>query len=100
MVKELKNLRGFMTLLDDDPAVRSEFVKSDLNIEITDNRYVHRDKNEKVLGIEWDDRNDQLIFNVCELLKHAGNIQPTKRNILSIISKIYDSVPSQYLNVG
>ena len=100
MVKELKNLRGFMTLLDDDPAVRSEFVKSDLNIEITDNRYVHRDKNEKVLGIEWNDRNDQLIFNVCELLKHAGNIQPTKRNILSIISKIYDSVPSQYLNVG
>ena len=89
-----------MTLLDDDPAVRSEFVKSDLNIEITDNRYVHRDKNEKVLGIEWDDRNDQLIFNVCELLKHAGNIQPTKSNILSIISKIYDSVPSQYLNVG
>ena len=89
-----------MTLLDDDPAVRSEFVKSDLNIEITDNRYVHRDKNEKVLGIEWNDRNDQLIFNVCELLKHAGNIQPTKRNILSIISKICDSVPSQYLNVG
>ena len=62
-------------------------MSSGRDVEVTcKNRY------EKVLGIEWDDINDKLIFNVNEIFKDAINIQPTKRNILSIISTIYDPV--------
>ena len=70
-------------------------LKGYVNSETADNVLKHGDKSEKVLGLEWDDHNDKLVFNVCELFKDVVNIQPTKRNILSIISTTYD--PAGYL---
>ena len=49
----------------------------------------------KVLGIDWEDDSDKLVFRLNEIFKDALNIQPTKRNILSVISTIYD--PLGYL---
>ena len=49
----------------------------------------------KVLGIEWKDDSGKLVFRINEIFKDALNIQPTKRNILSVISTIYD--PLGYL---
>ena len=49
----------------------------------------------KVLGIDWEDDSDELVFRLNEIFKDALNIQPTKRNILSVISTSYE--PLGYL---
>ena len=46
----------------------------------------------KVLGIEWDEFTDKLIFRLSDIFKNSLNVKPTKRNILAIISSIYDPV--------
>ena len=47
-------------------------------------------KNEKVLGIAWNEDNDTLILGVNELFESVINIEPTKRNILRVIASVYD----------
>ena len=49
----------------------------------------------KVLGIEWDEFTDKLTFRLSDIFKNSLNVKPTKRNILAIISSIYD--PVRYL---
>ena len=44
----------------------------------------------KVLGIEWDEFTDKLIFRLSDIFKDSLNVKPTKQNILAIISSIYD----------
>ena len=98
------NLRKWRT---NNKELRESIEPFDVNIEIVKNgavnmgivnsqtvnsEFVNKMKNGKVLGIEWDDDNDKLIFRLNEILKDALNIQPTKRNILSVISTIYDPV--------
>ena len=46
----------------------------------------------RVLGILWDEEKDIFILGVDDLFKNASNINPTKRNILSIICGVYDPV--------
>ena len=44
----------------------------------------------KVLGILWDDENDEFIFNFKEVLEIANNFNITKRNVLRTLSAFYD----------
>ena len=44
----------------------------------------------KILGVPWNPISDCLIFDVTELAKLASNLQPTKRNVVSLIGKFYD----------
>ena len=89
-----KELRKFIEPFD----VNIEIVKNGavnmgiVNSQTVNSEFVNKMKNGKVLGIEWDDDNDKLIFRLNEILKDALKIQPTKRNILSVISTIYDPV--------
>ena len=75
-----------------------EIVKNDavnmgiVNSQTVNSEFVHKTKNGKVVGIKWDDDNDKLIFRLNEIFKDALNIQPTKRNILSVMSTIYNPV--------
>ena len=78
--------------------VNIEIVKNDavnmgiVNSQTVNSEFVHKTKNGKVVGIKWDDDNDKLIFRLNEIFKDALNIQPTKRNILSVMSTIYNPV--------
>ena len=46
----------------------------------------------KVLGTEWDEFTDKLIFRLNDIFKNSLNIKPINRNILTIISPIYEPV--------
>lgn len=45
---------------------------------------------EKVLGVRWDSRKDQLIFDVQAVLHMAETSEPTKRHCVRTIGAIYD----------
>ncbi|KAL5488550.1 hypothetical protein EMCRGX_G017504 [Ephydatia muelleri] len=44
----------------------------------------------KVLGVQWDSVLDQLSFDIHHIGNAADKVQPTKRNIVGIVSRIYD----------
>ena len=49
-------------------------------------------ENEKVLGLQWNEKGDTFVLNVVELFNSAVTIKPTKRNILKVIASVYDPV--------
>ena len=42
---------------------------------------------QKVLRVRWKFDSDQFVFDVREIANLAGNIEPTKRNIVSVAAK-------------
>ena len=46
----------------------------------------------KVLGIIWDVDTDGLVINVEPIVSEALDVKPTKRNIVSLVSKVYDPI--------
>ena len=44
----------------------------------------------KILGVPWNPSSDHLAFDVSELAQAATTLQPTKRNLVSLIGKFYD----------
>lgn len=44
----------------------------------------------KVLGVTWDPNSDFLIFDLSDLSVAAHDLQPTKRNVVSLIGRFYD----------
>ena len=49
----------------------------------------------KVLGVTWDPDCDTLIFDVSEITAAAADLQPTKRNVVSLIGRFFD--PLEFL---
>ena len=47
---------------------------------------------EKVLGMKWDCTSDEFLFSFDKIVERAEMLEPTKRNILSILSSLYDSL--------
>ena len=45
---------------------------------------------QKVLGMVWNVSSDELIIDLSVFYEEAVSIQPTKRNIVSVVSKVYD----------
>ena len=50
----------------------------------------------KVLGVNWNAYEDTLTFDLSELSSIAMDLQPTKRNVVSLIGRFYD--PLGYLS--
>ncbi len=44
----------------------------------------------KVLGVPWNPDSDRLVLDVSELARQASTIEPTKRNLVSLIGRFYD----------
>ena len=45
---------------------------------------------QKALGMVWNVSSDELIIDLSVIYEEAVSIQPTKRNIVSVVSKVYD----------
>ena len=56
---------------------------------------VSRPGEHKVLGVRWRVEEDQLVFDLTHLAEKAAKLQPTKRNVVSVVGQIYD--PLGYL---
>ena len=51
----------------------------------------HYNKNGvKVIGVQWDNSSDQLVFNIQDICNTAEVVDPTKRNVIGIVSRFYD----------
>ena len=46
----------------------------------------------KVLGIQWNPDEDMFIFDLSNLCKRSMELEPTKRGIVGIVSRIYDPI--------
>ncbi|XP_022807946.1 uncharacterized protein LOC111344944 [Stylophora pistillata] len=46
----------------------------------------------KVLGVRWDFVSDQFVLDLREIATLARNIEPTKRNVVSVTAKFYDPI--------
>ena len=44
----------------------------------------------KVLGVRWDVTTDHLVINMDEIANQAKVLEPTKRNIVSLVGRFYD----------
>ena len=43
-----------------------------------------------MVGVIWNVSSDQIIFSLTELAEQAKNLEPTKRNVISLIGRFYD----------
>ena len=46
----------------------------------------------RVLGLLWNVQSDDFHFDPTELLQYASNLPPTKRSVLKLSAKIFDSI--------
>ena len=45
---------------------------------------------QKVLGVRWNVSSDQIVLNLDEVASILLTLEPTKRNIVSLVGKIFD----------
>ena len=45
---------------------------------------------QKVLGVHWKVKHDQLVISLDGIVETAAQVDPTKRNVISVIGQIYD----------
>ena len=44
----------------------------------------------QVLGVDWDVKNDQLLFDVSDVAQLMKDTEPKKRNAISLATRLYD----------
>ena len=44
----------------------------------------------KVLGVHWNIIEDRLVLNINHIAESARTLEPSKRNIVSLVSRFYD----------
>ena len=97
------NLPSLQKLIDMQEAAfvakKSTSARSNSGVEETEETYVQSTlpanqqtspNAQKVLGVSWDVAQDQLIFNLEGIIQTAQQLDPTKRNVISLIGQIYD----------
>ena len=50
----------------------------------------------KVLGVRWNPMKDALIFDLTAIANFVRDLEPTKRNVVSVAAKFYD--PFRFLS--
>ena len=47
---------------------------------------------QKVLGVRWDVSSDYLVYDLCNLAVLSRDLEPTKRQVIGVIGRIYDPI--------
>lgn len=66
-----------------NPDLRNIILKNDVSNESDENQ-------RKVLGVIWDIKTDEFVFDFSEIINLCNTLTPTKRNILRIQGMFYD----------
>ena len=45
---------------------------------------------QKILGVHWDASSDQIVLDFNDVSKIAADLEPTKRNVVSLVGRFYD----------
>ena len=45
---------------------------------------------QKILGVRWDVSSDQVLFDFGDIARLASDLEPTKRNVVSLVGRFYD----------
>ena len=45
---------------------------------------------QRVLGVRWNPREDVFVFELTEIANFAKDLEPTKRNVVSVAAKFHD----------
>ena len=48
------------------------------------------EEEDKVLGVKWNKMDDNLVYDFQETIERAEGLEPTKRNILSMMASVFD----------
>ncbi|XP_065065426.1 uncharacterized protein LOC135691495, partial [Rhopilema esculentum] len=51
-----------------------------------------RENNNKVLGVNWESKKDELFFDLGSIIELAKTLKPTKRSLLKLAAKIFDPI--------
>lgn len=46
----------------------------------------------KILGVRWNPQTDCLIFSISNIARAAEVLEPTKRNVISVVRRFYDPI--------
>ena len=94
------NLRKFFTnctklqgLIDSSEygiSVSSETTESYAQTALSGETEILKSLQQKVLGVTWCRASDELIVDLSHILAVAEDMEPTKRGVISLVSKIYD----------
>ena len=57
-----------------------------------DGKPIINQREQKRLGLHWNNETDCFLFDLKSLAKNARKCEPTKRNIVSVVSSIYDPI--------
>ena len=81
---------------------RGECVQNPMNVGQEDESYtktklggskpIINEAVQKVLGLWWNTETDSFLFDLSNLVENAKKCEPTKRNIVSMVSSIYDPI--------
>ena len=84
------------------PSICRECVENPMNVGQEDESYtktklgggkpIMNEAEQKVLGLWWNTETDSFLFDLSNLVENAKKCEPTKRNIVSMVSSIYDPI--------
>ena len=77
LTKRKKKKNNFRETVDDTSFTESQFLLANNDFK-------------RLLGVEWDNESDSLVFQFDDLIKLAKSLKPTKRNILKVSTSFYD----------
>ena len=85
-----ENERILNTTAGDDISSKDEESYTKTTLGIT--QPVMNSREQKILGVMWDYSDDCFVFDFSQLASAAAELEPTKRHIVGIASKIYDPI--------
>ena len=84
-INHQEQLQSRLTTLDQHFTEEDEsYAKNTLG----DEQYLQEEH--KILGVHWNVIEDKLVVNISHIAESARTLEPSKRNIISLVSRFYD----------
>ena len=89
-VTNCTKLQGLIDFSEYGISVSSETAESYSQSALSGETEILKSLQQKVLGVTWCRASDELLIDLGHILAVAEDMEPTKRGVISLVSKIYD----------